>query len=115
MSTPFSDGDLDLTSTPSQGIVQTHGEAVCAGQPCVIHNPSEHHMREWELYMDPQLAYLAFRKCPTHGMEHPDPDSMAYTVKALVERQGWEKEEAEALGVHGCCGCCQRNRKKEST
>ena len=104
---PFSDGRLDLIAVPSQGLVQTHGPAMCAGQTCVIHNPSAHHMREWELYFDPQFAYLAFRKCP-HGYEHPDPDSLAFTVKALVERAGWSEKGARALGVHTCCGCCQR-------
>lgn len=107
---PFSDGSLDLTSTPSQGPVQTHGPAVCEGSFCVIHNPSAHHMCEWEIYMDPQWLYMAFRVCP-HGYRHPDPDSLAFTVKALVERAGWPEDETVGLGIHSCDGCCRKKRK----
>lgn len=116
MSTPFTDERLDLISTRSQGPIQTHGKGVCDGQTCVIHNPSQHHMRLWDLYMDPGKAYLAYRICP-HGSRHPDPDSMAYMIRRLTSL-GWTRDDASALGVHTCDGCCQvkeqQNNEEES-
>lgn len=108
MKTPFSDGALDLVSTPSQGVVQTHGEAVCAGSTCVIHNPSAHHMRYWEIRFERAEWYLAYRKCPKHSMEHPDPDSLAFLQEELVRQKVMDQEDVEYLGIHTCCGCCRR-------
>ncbi len=72
-----------------------HDPSLCAGEFCVIHNPSDHHMRTWELNWRDDKKQME-RLCPTHGTGHPDPDDLAFHV-----RQGrpW-------MGVHGCCGCC---------
>ena len=66
-----------------------HSPDNCAGTPCVIHNQSDHHMREWPLHWRGDRAMFE-RICP-HGVGHPDPDHLAF-------RPG--------DSVHGCDGCC---------
>lgn len=63
------------------------------GEHCTIHNPSEHHMREWPInfraadgFMN--LSTVTERICPC-GVGHPDPDC-----------------PGAAGYVHACCGCC---------
>ena len=77
-----------------------HEDLACAGEFCVIHNPSKHHMNDWPIIVrldrDPVLTE---RRCP-HGIGHPDPDSLAWIVRMLGPEEGhWR-------GVHGCDGCC---------
>jgi len=62
-----------------------HAPTVCAGRPCVVHNPSDHHMRSWDQVWC-QRKGIVERQCP-HGVGHPDPDQ-------------------PGDGVHGCDGCC---------
>lgn len=71
-----------------------HPQTQCAGQACVIHNPSDHHMRGWPLNFR-QDKMLMERTCE-HGVGHPDPDDLAWHVSA---GRDWQ-------GVHGCDGCC---------
>ena len=69
--------------------IQVHERGDCKGPHCVIHNPSQHHMRGWRtLWRDDR--YLMERVC-VHGVGHPDPDCIAYTKDS---------------GEHGCDGCC---------
>lgn len=72
-----------------------HSQQACDGRPCVIHNPTDHHMRSWQLIWRKDRA-LFERICPTHGTGHPDPDQFDYWAGDLYWR-----------AVHGCCGCCQ--------
>lgn len=72
-----------------------HDPAKCAGRPCVIHAPSDHHMRTWPLNWRADKGVME-RTCP-HGTGHPDPDDLAWNVS---EGRDW-------VGVHGCCGCCR--------
>ncbi len=73
-----------------------HSPARCAGQHCVLHNPSDHHMRSWPTYWRDD-ARLMERICP-HGIGHPDPDDLAYR----------DSIGDEGCGIHGCDGCCAR-------
>lgn len=73
----------------------THAPDKCVGESCVIHNPSDHHMRDWPL-MWRSDRQLMERTCE-HGVGHPDPDDIAYQV-----RQGRTHQ-----GIHGCDGCCR--------
>ncbi len=57
----------------------------CAGRACVVHAPSEHHMRDWPLTWRGDRGIME-RACP-HGIGHPDPDDIGDDV-------------------HGCDGCC---------
>lgn len=76
-------------------LTNVHPPTTCAGRPCVVHNPSDHHMREWRLNWRADRGLME-RLCP-HGIGHPDPDDMAYQVS--VGRKG--------QGIHGCDGCCR--------
>ena len=71
-----------------------HSADKCAGENCVIHNPSEHCMRNWRMHL--RETTLVERICE-HGIGHPDPDS----VKALNKITG-----QTSWGIHGCDGCC---------
>lgn len=72
-----------------------HPPGKCAGQACMIHNPSDHHMRGWPLNWRDDKRVME-RICP-HGVGHPDPDSAAFL--ASVGEQG--------RTLHGCDGCCE--------
>lgn len=71
-----------------------HPETQCAGRPCVVHNPSDHHMRDWDLNWRDDRGLME-RICP-HGVGHPDPDTAAFHEQ---QGQSW-------MNVHGCDGCC---------
>jgi hypothetical protein len=77
-------------------VLRTHPESACAGddRPCVIHRPSDHHMRQMPLNWRGDTGVME-RICP-HGVGHPDPDATAF-----AESQG-----RGYYGVHGCDGCC---------
>lgn len=69
-----------------QSLAWTHDSDKCAGEHCVIHNPSDHHMREWPTHFRSDRG-ITERICP-HGIGHPDPDDIT------------------ADRIHGCDGCC---------
>lgn len=75
------------------GRYTVHDESVCKGQYCPFHNPSDHHMVDWPIFI--RASTLVERICE-HGVGHPDPDSLAYFVRI----------GEEYMGVHGCDGCC---------
>lgn len=75
-----------------------HSPEKCAGESCTVHNPSDHHMREWYTHFrcGPfDLGAFTERICPEHGVGHPDPD------------------DPFAPEEHGCCGCCVPSRQTE--
>lgn len=76
-------------------MTNVHDPARCEGRGCVIHHPSDHHMRSWPTHWRAD-RYLMERMC-LHGVGHPDPDDVAYQDSVMPER---------AAGVHGCDGCC---------
>lgn len=74
----------------------THDKSQCNGEPCPVHNPSNHHMRKWPLNYRMDRG-ITERICP-HGIGHPDPDDIF------------------AIGynaIHGCDGCCCGPRTKK--
>lgn len=85
-----------LIADTGEVLTRVHDPAKCEGKhPCVIHGPTDHHMRDWPLY------YLAedktfVRYCP-HGESHPDPDQIVY----------WRERDVEYLSLHACDGCCE--------
>lgn len=97
---------VDSIAEPSLGIqvgpgvlTDVHPPDKCAGRACVIHNPSQHHMRDWPLNWRADTRIME-RLCPTHLTGHPDPDDVA-----------WHKSQGrDWAGVHGCCGCCQASK-----
>lgn len=112
--------------------LRTHPESVCAGReiPCVVHSPSDHHMRNWPLNWRSDTQVME-RTCP-HGSGHPDPDHMAYVLSLTPEhdciedfleyylpkgRYSWDYPQLkcpyphlEWQGIHGCDGCCRKLR-----
>ena len=73
-------------------LTRIHAERQCDGRSCVIHRPSEHHMRGWPLYWRDDRGIFE-RVCP-HGVGHPDPDQTEHVRKTGRGRG------------HGCDGCC---------
>lgn len=82
--------------------LRVHPRQYCDGEPCCIHNPSNHAMVTFPLDWHSDLG-LMVRVCP-HGRAHPDPDSLMYLLRVLGPRHYQER----ALGIHGCDGCCSR-------
>ncbi len=83
-------------------VITTHDASKCKGQYCCIHNPSNHHMRDWPMHWRDDTGVME-RICPC-GVGHPDPDDLAYNIKIGQARKG----------VHGCCGCCNPETLKVS-
>lgn len=77
-------------SGTGQVITGVHSPDVCAGEPCVIHNPSDHHMRDWPTNLRDDFGSPFTERICGHGVGHPDPD------------------DPQADRVHACCGCCAR-------
>lgn len=95
-----------------------HPLSACADQVvCVIHRPSEHHMRRWPLlWRSDRYPGLFERICP-HGVGHPDPDQFEHWAIAFArwrpplsadvvnDHYGPENPYA-GIAIHGCDGCC---------
>jgi len=78
-----------------------HPASACEGEYCPFHNPSDHPMTGWPRSLRGDRLPLIERLC-SHGIGHPDPDSLAYIERMDPSRERqWE-------GVHGCDGCCSR-------
>lgn len=71
-----------------------HDPALCQFRACVIHNPTEHHMREWPLHWRDDRGI--FERICAHGVGHPDPDQLEF----------WQHLGLESVDVHGCDYCC---------
>lgn len=74
-----------------------HPEEACHGQVCVVHNPLDHHMREWPMvWREDRVPPIVERICEC-GVGHYDFSQ-------------WEFHKSLGLGgwvtTHGCCGHC---------
>lgn len=76
-------------------LVNVHTVDQCDGQPCCIHNPSNHHMIQWTPSWNDATGVM-FRRCP-HDYLHPDPDNLTHLRR--INRITY--------AVHHCDGCCQ--------
>lgn len=85
----------------SLGIItlQVHDKANCTGEFCVIHNPSDHPLRDAPLNWRADRYPPFFERICECGVGHPDPDSIT-----------WLKVSGKGHGadIHGCCSkqCC---------
>lgn len=68
--------------------LRVHAASKCAGQWCAVHNPSDHHMKDFPQHFRLDRGIME-RTCP-HGVGHPDPDDRTQDR------------------THGCCEqrCC---------
>lgn len=88
----------DYYSMPGGGILATHPADRCQGQPCCVHNPSDHPLRQAPMeWMAEQR--LMIRTC-AHGLNHPDPDHLSWL------RTTGAHSAADVQTVHRCDGCC---------
>lgn len=85
--------------------LRVHNRKLCEGRNCSVHNPSDHHMKDWPLNWRGDRRIME-RICP-HGVGHPDPDDAEF-------RSSRDGEEADT-GVHGCDGCCYEEGMNEET
>ena len=82
-------------------LVNVHTVDRCAGQPCCIHNPTQHHMADWRPSWDDRAGTM-WRVCP-HLIRHPDPDDLAYLRRIYQGRY----PDGSWRVSHMCDGCCQ--------
>lgn len=83
--------------------IKVHDKKDCKGRNCCIHNPSDHHMKDWPTHWrDDRGLMERICKC---GVGHPDPDDLAYKKK-----MGYP----DSTGIHGCCGCCMNELLKRN-
>lgn len=94
---------METFTLPDGRTMRVHERGDCAGRACTIHNPTDHHMREWVLQWR-TLRGIFERTCE-HGVGHPDPDQMPY----------WQETDQEWQAIHGCCGCCAPRRTEGNT
>lgn len=73
-----------------QTLENVHRKEDCK-PPCVIHYPTDHHMRDWPLHWrEDRRIFERMCRC---GVGHPDPDQ--------------HRTPQNGLPTHGCCGCCR--------
>ena len=84
--------------TGTNQVVTVHEESKCQGGFCCIHNPSDHHMKDWPTNWRQDLGIM--ERIDDEGVGHPDPDAIEY-----VRRTRGDKI-ADALSIHGCNGKC---------
>ena len=87
--------------------VYVHNKEDCEGEYCVIHNPSDHHMKDWPTHWRDDRRIME-RICP-HGVGHPDPDDLAFK-KRIAKKFGRDDYDK---GIHGCDGCCRSYERRE--
>lgn len=90
-------GRTEYVTGTGQVLTHIHDESACAGESCVIHNPSDHSMRAFPTLWRADRGIME-RLCP-HGVGHPDPDDQAF----ITRRRGPDHGE----DIHGCDGCCR--------
>lgn len=91
MKDPFS-GRESLIGDDGMHLANVHADTQCAGTVCVLHNPTQHHMRDWPmLWRDDRKI---FERICDHGVGHPDPDQDTYLLQRGDDM------------MHGCDGCC---------
>lgn len=97
---PSPDGWQEAQLEHSPIMILAHAPSKCAGQPCTLHNRTDHVMRSFMQHWRDDRGIME-RIC-SHGVGHPDPDQRDY----LVARYG--EKTASAEFVHGCCWerCC---------
>lgn len=78
--------------------LRVHNRKYCVGEFCTIHNPSDHHMKDWPMIWRGDRGIME-RECP-HGTGHPDPDDAAYRKRRDGDSGRYDS------GIHGCDGCC---------
>jgi hypothetical protein len=82
-------------------LLWVHMEQEDCSPTCVIHNPSNHVMREFPTHWRADRGLME-RICE-HGIGHPDPDHLMYTQRI----KNLETRIVES--VHGCDGCCRED------
>ena len=94
---PYTRKDV-IFMTNGQKLLDVHTRDQCATQFCVIHHPSNHHMKTWDYYWD-NRSRMMMRMCE-HSVLHPDPDQVAF------ERRYLEPAVLATVIDHYCDGCC---------
>lgn len=102
-------------------LTNVHDVKQCRPRPCVIHNPTPHHMRFWTLKWRDDKAI--FERICVHNVGHPDPDQFEFWA---YMREHWRPSLAadviddpfdptksanpyDGIEVHTCDGCCNRS------
>lgn len=91
--------ELYITGTGQK--LYVHRKEGCKGY-CTIHNPSNHHMKDWPTHWREDLGI--FERICEHGVGHPDPDSLDYI-------RNYNPMKADTLAIHSCDGCCFKEDK----
>lgn len=94
---------MDEYTTGTGQRMSVHSLEDCKGPDCVIHNPSDHAMKDFPTHWRSDRQLME-RICP-HGIGHPDPDDIAFKQKHMK----WFQDNPKHLmyeEVHGCDGCC---------
>ena len=92
---------METVEVEGISLTNVHDETLCAHRHCVIHNPSDHHMRSWPLHWRDDRGI--FERIDAIGCGHPDPDQFGY----------WQETGQDGMAVHGCTGLCDKERWNE--
>ena len=104
-----------LLADSGQLVQNIHPAEWCSGT-CVVHRPSDHHMRKLELSFD--IEKKAFQRTCKHGALHHDPDERIYWTNILIgskDRSRSKELAYEKLASWACplcpCGCCDLTKR----
>lgn len=89
---------LEEYTTGTGQKMQVHAHTEGCDERCVIHNPSDHPMKDFPTHWRGDRGLME-RICP-HGVGHPDPDDLAF------KRNRYGESYAQTESIHGCDGCC---------
>jgi hypothetical protein len=84
---------MEVFITGTEQIMQVHNIEDCEGSHCCIHNPSDHHMKDWPLHWRDDRRI--FERIDPEGVGHPDPDDIEY-----------HRKKGDNISIHGCNGLC---------
>jgi hypothetical protein len=88
------------TTGTNQILYNVHAPtANCYNFGCVIHNPSDHPLRNAPTHYRFDTKIME-RLCE-HGVGHPDPDDPNYNTKIF-------RQARTVAATHGCDGCCTK-------
>jgi len=79
-------------------LTNVHLPGHSSGELCTIHNQANDHMKDWPLLW--RFDRGMFERICECGTGHPATEQVAFWKATL------SPEDAEAQGIHGCCGCC---------
>ena len=94
---------MEVYITGTNQRILVHNKKDCEGGYCCIHNPSNHHMKDWPTNWRNDRKLM--ERIDIFGVGHPDPDDLSYKETIGLD--------IETESIHGCNGLCIEKNYKQ--